>query len=383
MVKRNFLLLGIFYVLILVSLLAYSFTQMDLNLTLSKSSVFQSWQRFFIQIGYFQRPLSTIIFLTIISLLFLFYFLILRLVKIGQISQKQTWWFIGASVVILFFSYPAFSHDLFNYMFDARIFTHYQLNPHHFKALDFPQDPWIRFMHWTHREYPYGPSWLILTIPLSYLGFDKFLPTLFNFKVLMTGAYIGTVYLVHKILTKIKPEESLFGTAFFALNPLILIESLVSAHHDIVMMFFALSSFYLLLLRKKFYSFISIVASIGIKYVTAFLFPVWLFGFRPKLAFIFSLLGFIYVARQMEIQPWYFIWVLSFIALIPKERLLIFLAFGFSLGLLLRYAPFLYLGHWNDPAPQIKILVTTIPLVLSFFIFLFVKLNEKISGKNS
>lgn len=381
MAKGNLILLPFTYCLILISLLLYSFTQIDLNLTLSKASMFQDFQKFFIQIGYFQRPLSTVIFLIIISFLFIFYALILRLANQNKISKSQAWLFAGLSVAILLFSYPAFSHDLFNYLFDARIFTYYQLSPYHFKPLDFPFDSWTRFMHWTHRNYPYGPSWLILTIPFSYLGFGKFLLTLLNFKILIAAGYMGTIYLIGKILEKINPSISTLGMIFFALNPLVLIESLVSAHHDVVMILFALLAVYLILVGKKIYSFFSFLISIGVKFVTASLLPLLIFGFQPNLAIIFAILGFIYVATKIEIQPWYFIWVLPFIALNPRNRFFTFLSFGFSFGLLLRYTPFLYLGNWNDPAPQIKVWVTIVPTAIALLIFLICKIQRKRASK--
>ncbi|MDP3998529.1 MAG: hypothetical protein Q8P89_02840 [bacterium] len=370
MVKRSFYFLFIFYGLVLFALLLYSFTQVDLNLTLSKASVFQSLQKFFIQIGYFQRPLSTGLYLTLISLLFTFYFLLLWLVSQDKISGRQIWCLVGLSMGMLLFSYPAFSYDLFNYMFDARIFTEYNLNPYHFKPLDFPYDPWTRFMHWTHRNYPYGPSWLILTVPLSYLGFGKFLLTLLNFKILMAAAYVGAVYMTGKILEKINPREKLLGMAFLAFNPLVIIESLVSAHHEIVMMFFALWAIYLLVAGNRFHSLFSLAISAGIKYATVFLFPLWFLGFRKNLAVILSVLTLIYISTQREIQPWYFLWVLPLVALTCQNKLFTFLSFGFSFGLLLYYAPFLYLGHWNDPVPQIKFWVAIIPVIIAFMLFL-------------
>lgn len=373
MIKRSFLLLFIFYALVLITLFLYSFTQIDLNLTLSQSSIFQSLQKFFIQIGYFQRPLSTSIFLTLVFLFFIFYLLFLWLVNQGKISRRQIWWFSALSVGLLLFSYPAFSHDLFNYMFDARIFTKYQLNPYFFKPLDFPYDPWTRFMHWTHRNYPYGPTWLILTLPLSYLGFGKFLLTALNFKILVSAAYLGTTFLIGKILAKINPHQQLLGMAFFAFNPLVIIESLVSTHHDIVMMFFMLLALYLLCLRQKLLSLSAFAISTGVKYVMLPLLPLWIFGFRRNLAVVLAVLSLAYVASQREIQPWYFIWVLPFVALVPTNKFFTFLTTGFSLGLLLRYAPFLYLGHWNDPVPQIKPWVTFLPLLAAFVGFLWVR----------
>lgn len=373
MSKKKFSLLFALDCLILLSLFLYSFTQVDLNLTLSRSSFFQSVQKFFIYIGYFQRPLSTLLFLIIVFLLFLFYFLVLYFTKKNRLTKRQVWWLIILTTGILLFSYPAFSHDVFNYMFDARIFTHYQLNPYYFKALDFPQDSWTRFMHWTHRNYPYGPTWILLTLPFSYLGFGKFLLTLFNFKILMSAAYLGAVYLVGRILKSLNSKEELLGITFFALNPLVIIESLVSAHNDIVMMFFALLAIYFIVLGRKRRSFLSLAVSIGIKYVTVFILPLVVLGFRKKLTVLLSILAFLYVLSQREIQPWYFLWVLPFVSLVPTNRLLTFLTFGFSLGLLLYYAPFLYFGNWDAPVPTIKIWVTITPLALSFLIFCLVR----------
>ena len=179
--RKKYCLLLTAYCLLLTGLFFYSFTQVDLNLTLSKVSFWFAVQDFFQYLGYFQRPLSTSIYLVLLFSLFLFYLLLLRLVKKNQLAERKLWLLAFSTAAILLFSYPAFSYDIFNYMFFARIFTKYRLNPYHFKALDFPQDPWTRFMHWTHTTYPWAPSWLFLSILLSFFGGQKFLPTLFLF----------------------------------------------------------------------------------------------------------------------------------------------------------------------------------------------------------
>src|SRR3972149_4667416 len=61
-----------------VGLLLYSFTQVDLSLTLSQVSVWQTIQKLLQQIGYFNRPLSTLIFLLIMFLMFTLYALTLH-----------------------------------------------------------------------------------------------------------------------------------------------------------------------------------------------------------------------------------------------------------------------------------------------------------------
>ena len=76
------------YVLLLVSIFVYSFTQVDLNLTLSKVSFFQTVEKSLQYVGFFQRPVSTLIFIVIASLLFVFYCLFLSLAKKGKLSLR-------------------------------------------------------------------------------------------------------------------------------------------------------------------------------------------------------------------------------------------------------------------------------------------------------
>ena len=61
------------WLLTIIFLFLYSFTQIDLGLTLTRASFWQPIQRTFQQIGYFQRPLSTIFYLLILAALFGFY----------------------------------------------------------------------------------------------------------------------------------------------------------------------------------------------------------------------------------------------------------------------------------------------------------------------
>ena len=122
-------------------------------------------QKFFQQIGYFNRPLSAVLYSVIVISMFTFYILFLKLARVNLINKKQLWILILITTAILTFSYNAFSYDLFNYIFDAKIVTFYQQNPYIHKALDYLGDPMLSFMHWTHRYYPYGPIWLALTIP--------------------------------------------------------------------------------------------------------------------------------------------------------------------------------------------------------------------------
>lgn len=375
----KFKVIAISYLLFITFLFLYSYTQVDLNLTLSEWSVWQVIQKAFQQIGWFQRPLSTALYVVIILLLTIHYFLFLWLLRKNNISIKQFWLLIISSSILLLFSYNAFSYDLFNYMFDARIVTYHHQDPYMHKALDYPSDPWITFMRWTHRTYPYGPVWLGLTIPLSFIGMNFFLPTLFLFKALMVGSYLGTVYFIGKILEKISPSHKLLGMSVFALNPLVIIESLVSAHHDIVMMFFAVASIYFLMNKKYLFALLLLALSIGIKFATVLLLPIFIGVYifeknRKNISWDMIFLVCVIVMTisiglasiRTNFQPWYLLFALPFVSLLV--RFYVFIpSIVLSLFSLLIYVPFLYLGNWNDPVPTIIFWLMLGSIIISMF----------------
>lgn len=369
------------YLLLIVLLFFYSYTQVDLSLTLSRWSVEQVIEKFFQNIGYFQRPFSAFLYTTTILLMYFCYILFLVLAYKKKISKGNVWFLILTTVAILTFSYNAFSYDLFNYIFDAKIFTYYHQNPYFYKALDFPNDPMLSFMHWTHRTYPYGPVWLILTIPLSFIGFNIFLPTLFLFKALASMSFLGTTFFIGKIMKKISKENEILSIVFFALNPLIVIEALVSAHNDIVMIFLSILALYLLMSNKYSRSLIILILSIGVKFATLVLVPVFvLIYFLNKyreninwnLIFLSTVVlmtvAVIIASFRTAFQPWYLLYALPFAAFIPNRYYIFLPAIIISFFANLQYVPFLYLGNWNNPVPVILFWMTASSIFLSMLL---------------
>lgn len=379
MKKTSLWILG--YLTVCVLFFIFSFTQVDLSLTFSQSSIWQIIQRALQHIGYFQRPLATGIFVSLALLLFLFYLVFLQKVKKNILSRKQVWFLIFATTVILMFSYNAFSYDFFNYIFDAKIITHYQQNPYEHKALDYATDPMLSFMRWTHRTYPYGPSWLLLTVPLSYIGFNYFLLTFFLFKTLIAAAFLGTAYFIEKIVRKINPGKEIFALTLFALNPLVIVESIVSGHNDGVMMFFAMGAVYFFLKKQYILWFLFFIFSVGVKFATIFLLPVFIAIFflqgRKKIInwknvskylSIFMIIPIVLSSYRTELQPWYFLWVIPFIVLLRPQKHIFALLVGGSLSALLSYAPYLYQGDWNGNVIPMKFAIL---LIIPFLSIIF------------
>ncbi len=374
------------FLVVIVLLFFYSFTQVDLSLTLSQASILQVVQKNFQYIGYFNRPLSTVLFISILVLMFAYYFWFLRKALRKELRTKDLIILIVSTGAILSFSYNAFSYDLFNYIFDAKIVTFYHENPYFHRALDYPTDPMLSFMRWTHRVYPYGPIWLGLSVPISLIGLNIFLLTFFLFKFFITSFYLGSIYLIYRINKKINSENAIFNTAFFALNPLVIVESLVSSHNDISMIFFALLGIYLFFLRKRFLAIILVIVSSQVKIPTLGLLLPLIVSFIPfkqrldnnrfVLLSIFSMfLASFYALTKIEIQPWYFLWILPFVALLKPNKYILSAAIGFSLGLLLRYTVLLYFGNWDGIGVPIRNgLTIVIPLVCVLAVYVYDKL---------
>lgn len=381
-------MLYIVYLLVLFLLTVYSYSQIDLNLTLSGNKFYQFIQSQLIFLGYYNRPLSAIILVVILILLYVTYLRILFLVKWKKLSVQNIKWLVIITCAVLFFAYSAFSHDLFNYMFDARIVTTYNLNPYLYSALDFPGDLWTRFMHWTHRTYPYGPVWLVLTLPFSFLGFGKFVLTLFNFKLMFTIFHLGNVYLIYKILAKINPKEALLGTAVYAFNPVILIESLVSPHNEVMMLFFFLLAIQQIFAQKsKLLGIISLLLSGGIKFATLILLPLIPFVKNVKKSSVWFmtflvLISLTLVAEIIYREPysWYFIPVIGLGALLIKYSSINILISGISLASFLRYLPFLYMGDYGKQAKSLQDLLFISVIALTVFLVILKQTLRRFQG---
>ncbi len=358
MIFKKLLLPG--WVVGLVALFFYSYTQVDLSLTLAQSSIFQTIQKNFQYIGYFNRPLSTYLYIAIFAFLFFMYFATLKLVNKEKLTRKTIWTIIIFATAILTFTYSAFSYDIFNYIFDARIITTYGQNPYMQKALDFPGDPMLSFMHWTHRTYPYGPVWLGLTVPLTFIAQEFFLLTFFLFKILMAAFFILTVYFIGKVSQIFKLSNPLLPVAAFALNPFVLSESLVSAHNDIVMMGFITAAVYFFFKKQIVLSSIFALLSVGIKFATGFLaipFAIYLFTKKQSLfiylSLILMIIAVVVATVRTNFQPWYLLYPAPFTALLFRNKNVFLPASILSIVAVVYYIPYLYTGGWEAPIPSL------------------------------
>jgi hypothetical protein len=356
------------YGLVLIVFGIYSFWLIDPNITFLQNSYWVQFRDWAVYMGYYRRDISFAVFLALLILLFIYNLWFVK--KYKQYSAIK----IAAMVVFLgCISYPFISHDLFNYLFDARILTHYGLNPYTHTALDFQKDLWTRFMHWTHRTYPYGPTFLPLTLIPSYLGWGKFTLTFFLYKVMNSILYFLVVFLLDK---KNKKEAILFAT-----HPLIIIEGLINAHNDIIGVSLGLIGIYLLDKKYNLWGRVFFLLSAGIKYVTAPI--VFIRSSLPvlrsvKFLFAVQILLILYLCFKLEIQPWYF---LSLFVFLPYFLWLIERLNIFFFGLLLSYYPFIRFGDWTAQSIALKRNIVFVFALIQLSYLLFILLKKRSVGQ--
>lgn len=326
---------------------------------------------------YFQRGYPTVWYTGTIIVLFSWYFWLLSQVKKGLVTSKTIWYILTTTIVILFWSFPATSNDIFNYIATAKVIFFHKENPYLVMPIEIPNEPMLTFLNAANKVALYGPFWIALTVLPHYAGGGSLLFTICTFKLFIVGWYVLLCSLIWKISGK-KP----WNLAFFALNPLVILSTLVDAHNDVVMMALALSGFLALKNKRYVVSVALIILSVLIKGATLFLVPVFLWCIYQRwktknvawqrvwyLASVAMYMVFLLSPLREEVYAWYLIWPLTFLALVDKHTILHAASYGFSFGLMLRVVPFFYTRSWSGMTPIIKKIVTITPPIVSTFLY--------------
>lgn len=366
-------ILFLIYTGLLFCLSVFSFVFVDPNLSYFKD--------IFTGFAFQNRGISTIIYIIFVIFLYLLYLIFLHQVYLNKLNKEDIKFLIGLTVITLLIAYPAMlSYDMFNYLFTAKVLFFYHENPYIIMPIEFIGDPFLSFTHAANKIALYGPVWIVFTGIPYLLSFGNFIFLLFGFKLFVAVFYILTIILIWKT------TKNLFQTTLFALNPLIIIETLLSGHNDIVMIFFALFSFYFVRRKNILLGIFLLVLSILIKYATIFLIPVFFYCMWKiytnqkiewdKIYFVSAILMlFVFCLSPIreEIYPWYAIWFLGFVPFLPTKKFIIKASVVLSFSLLLRYVPYMYLGTYLSPTPILKNVISFIPLSLFSIYYVFKK----------
>jgi 4-amino-4-deoxy-L-arabinose transferase-like glycosyltransferase len=182
----------------------------------------------------------------------------------------------------------------------------------------------------------------------------------------MSLSFFGTCFLIYRISQKVFPEKAVFNLVFWAFNPLVLIEGLVSSHNDMPMAFFSLLFFYFFIKNNYIKSSLSYLFSVGIKYASVYLLPVVLFLFylnkKKKeinweriflYCLILSVPAIIAATLRTTFQPWYLLYALPFAALISKKTMVFISMITACIFGTIIYIPYVLLTDYDKSYPLI------------------------------
>lgn len=364
------------YGLAVLGFVVFSYSYIDINFFYLKA--------LYTGIAVNQRFLVTNIYTIFVIIFFLFYTFLLYQVRVRKVSFVLIKTLILVSSFLIF-SYPAIlSFDIFNYMSTAKVACFYWENPYIVMPIEFVNDPMLLYTRAANKLALYGPIWITATCIPFLLGYSNFLLSIFLFKALPAICYFGICYLVYRLSNK-----NLYSLAFFALNPVVLIETFVSGHNDSTMMFLALASFYFLFKKKIWSGILFIILSMLIKFATVFLLPLFIFvALRQSLgrrvegdsiwfwSGISMFIIFLLSPLREEMYPWYAIWLIPFVSLLNKRKILQTGIMVFSFGLMLTYLPYMATGTYQGLTPLTRTILVLLPPLIFLIIVLFLKFNK-------
>lgn len=307
-----------------------------------------SFTRFYVA----NRPLAAAMYVGLLSCLWVLYFLVRKRFVPAMLGL----------LVLLFISYPAFSYDIFNYIATSRVAFHYGENPYLVMPIEFPNEPVLAYTRAGNKVALYGPTWILLTAVPYFFGQGDRWATIFSMKALVAVFYFGVVWLIYKATKRIE------DVWYFALNPLVLVEVLVSGHNDVVMMFLAIAGL-LVAARHRIAGWALWFLSIWVKGATVVLAPVMLLRDPlsvKSLRFAYCLLFIVFLLSPLreEMYPWYALWLVPFAALLPKDRFIRGFTLALTFGLSFRHVHYIATAEYAGTGPMYRTLVTIIPVVI-------------------
>ena len=178
-------------------------------------------------------------------------------------------WSVAFALVILF-AFPVFTQDFWLSMAWGRMAAA-GINPYHNlftpdQLAGLPLDHFPMAMS-------YGPAWAIVSAAVMAVSGKSVLAATVLFKLVLLAAWLGSLFLIARIMVKRPAFEQCLAIAVFGWMPAGALQTIAEGHNDIVMVWLALL-WLALLLRERWMAPVALVASALSKYVTAPLFVV-------------------------------------------------------------------------------------------------------------
>jgi len=214
-------------------------------------------------------PHLVLLSLTLVALTGVYAFAVWSILRLHNNHASTPWLLLLLAGTTLFgltllFQPALFSDNVFTYIFSGRILTIYHADPLNTAPIQFPFDPYLRWVG-SGRYTPniYGPLWLFISSLLVSIGNGP-VATLLLFKGVGLLSHFINCLLVWAILGKIAPGRRLPGTLLYAWNPLAVIELAGSGHNEGILLTILLLATFLYVQGKGRWHEIGVLVALGL-----------------------------------------------------------------------------------------------------------------------
>jgi len=155
--------------------------------------------------------------------------------------------------VLLLFAVPRLSDDYFRFMWDGAVqlqgINPFALLPSALSDTSPALQEWLAGMNSPNYYSVYPPVMQGLFKGLAYIMGEDSLSQIIGMRLVLIASEIGIIYLAAAILMKMRLGVS--NVAFYALNPLVIVEVVGNLHFEGLMIFFALLGIYILIKMQE------------------------------------------------------------------------------------------------------------------------------------
>jgi len=280
--------------------------------------------------------------------------------------------------LIVFFSYPILSTDIFSYIYSERVATKYGYNIWVTPPEYFSEDVFEPLADWKDQTSVYGAVHQLAYTPASYLAGDNVVVNVIFFKMVALLASLATIFIVSALFEGKNHQAEMVRMIFW--NPLFVLEFAGSGHNDILMIFFLL--FAILLWKRESWIAAGIVLALSVQvkmiailffcFSCAYLFRLQKWGALAKYISSFTLITIV-AFSYMQVWPWTFLQRVMYNATVYWQSLPMLVErfgsdaeFPFTLMFLLILLILTALQHRNKWSP---LFTTTLGLACYLFFF--------------
>lgn len=220
-------------------------------------------------VAHYLNSLPTAVFIALVIFFLISYGYSLR----AKISLRKVVFLALFFQILVFFSYPFLSNDIYDYINSDRLSAVYHQNVWQVPPSKFPNDTFYALINYPNFVRIYGPVNQAIYNTVTGIAGDDILVNLAFHKLVVVFFVAACLFLTLKILREYYPQNPSFGIKLVFWNPLFVLETAGSGHNDIIMLFFLLLAFYFFKSRKSFLAGASLALSVQIKTSPLLLLP--------------------------------------------------------------------------------------------------------------